>query len=166
MQVPKDVLEEQLSAFTGLSHRQNVVSIIGGVPYVNDSKATNAQAASMALRSYDNIYWILGGQSKEGGLTGLEDYVGRVQHAFLIGAAQHEFAIWLEDRGVAYTLCEKMETAVEKAHSLAQSRRGAPGGSGVVLLSPACASFDQFESYEQRGDVFSALVKALAKEAA
>lgn len=162
--VAQDVIVEQMRSFPGLAHRQFVVDVINGIAYVNDSKATNANATSMALRSYDNIYWIAGGLPKEGGLNGLDEYMARVRHAFLIGKAQDEFAQWLSVRGVAYTLCGTLEMAVSQAHEKAQSERGLPGGGAVVLLSPACASFDQFPNYEVRGDTFTRLVGALPRD--
>ncbi len=162
--VDEAVLVEKMRDFPGLAHRQYVVDVINGIAYVNDSKATNANATSMALRSFDNIYWIVGGLPKEGGLNGLDEYMVRVRHAFLIGQAQEDFAQWLESRGVAHSICGTMDVAVRDAHELAQGERGLPGGGAVVLLSPACASFDQFPNYEVRGDHFASLVADLPRE--
>jgi UDP-N-acetylmuramoylalanine--D-glutamate ligase len=137
-------IENAIRDFAGLAHRQYVVELINGVPYINDSKATNADAASMALRSFDHIYWILGGISKDGGLDGLEVYANKIKHAFVIGEAQEEFSEWLKKHDIPYN-------------------RGLPGGNPTVLLSPACASFDQFPSFEARGDEFAKTVKTFAK---
>ena len=115
---------------------------------------TNADATSKALASYDDIYWIAGGKPKDGGLDGLDEYMPRVRHAFLIGEAMEDFAGWLQKRGVAITKSKTLEQAVNDAHALAKS--------GVVLLSPACASFDQFKNFEDRGDQFAAFVRKLA----
>ena len=155
-----------MQTFPGLEHRQYLVRTINGVAYVNDSKATNAAAAGRALASYKNIYWIAGGRPKEGGLNGLEPYVGHIRHAFLIGEAMDDFGTWLDNHGVTHHFCTTLDIAVAEAHRLAQSERGQPGGTGMVLLSPACASFDQFKSFEQRGDRFTALVNVLKEDLA
>lgn len=147
--------------FGGLPHRQFPVRTINGVAYINDSKATNAEATSKALLTFDNIYWILGGQSKEGGLSGLGRYMSRVKHAFLIGECAQDFSSWLEERGVDNTICHTLDKATDMAHAMSQAGRGKPGHGGVVLLSPAAASWDQFKSFEDRGDKFSAYVNGL-----
>lgn len=151
---PQDIANAMIS-FGGLPHRQYLVRTIGNITYINDSKATNAEATAKALGCMENIYWILGGQAKEGGLTGLDSYMNRVSHAFLIGEAADEFAFWLKSRKVAYTDCGTLDKAVAEAHALAQKSLK----SGVVLLSPACASWDQFQSFEHRGNVFAELVE-------
>jgi UDP-N-acetylmuramoylalanine--D-glutamate ligase len=148
-----------LQSFSGLPHRQFPVRVIGEVTYINDSKATNAPSASHALAAYQDIYWILGGRAKEGGLEGLDLMMPHVRHAFLIGEAEGDFARWLKKKGVAYTLSKTLDAATKDAHDMAQGS----GGPATVLLSPACASFDQFSSYEERGDCFTALVNALAE---
>jgi UDP-N-acetylmuramoylalanine--D-glutamate ligase len=147
-----------LETFPGLAHRMYKVAEIGGVSYINDSKATNADAASKALGSFETIYWILGGKPKEGGLAGLEGFLPRVRHGFTIGAADEMFAQWLEARGCAVTRCGTLEKAVAAAHKAAQAEKIA---GAVVLLSPACASFDQFRSFEHRGDMFTQYVTRL-----
>jgi len=155
-----------MQSFPGLIHRQNFVTAINGVAYINDSKATNDQAAAMALRTFDPIYWIAGGKGKEGGYADCEKYLSHVRHAFLIGAAEEEMAVWLEGKNVPLTRCGVLERAVAEAHALAQKDAAArvddeKREKPVVLLAPACASLDQFKSFEHRGDVFVALVKAL-----
>ena len=160
---PADIVKA-MASFEGLPHRQYLVRNINGVSYINDSKATNVEAVANALACMKNIYWILGGQPKTGGLSGLENYMDRIKHAFLIGEASEEFAKFLTVSDIPYTLCETLENAVPAAHKLAQDNRGQPGGAPTVLLSPACASWDQFKSFEHRGDVFTALVQALPEE--
>ena len=145
-----------IESFPGLNHRQYLVRTINGVDYINDSKATNAASAAMALRCQDDIYWIVGGRKKETGLSGLEEFSSRIKHAFLIGECADDFSAWFEKQGMDYSICYTMENAVDQAHAMAQDN-----GEGAVLLSPACASFDQYQSFEKRGDHFAKLVKEL-----
>jgi len=145
-----------MKGFAGLAHRQFLVTTLNNVKYINDSKATNAEATARALACFNDIYWILGGQPKEGGLNGLDDYMHKIKHAYLIGEAANKFSEWLVKRNVPFTQCSILENAVKIAHQEAQE-----SGSGVVLLSPACASWDQFKSFEHRGDLFGQLVKDL-----
>ncbi len=147
-----------IQTFPGLIHRQNIVTSIGPVTYINDSKATNDQAASMALRTFPLIYWIAGGKPKEGGYAECEKYLERVRHAFLIGQAEEEMATWLHSKNIHFTRSGTLDKAVEAAHRMAQEEKR---DKAVVLLSPACASQDQFKNFEHRGEVFTALVKAL-----
>ena len=151
-----------LATYPGLAHRQELVGTIDGVRYVNDSKATNADASERALVCYDDIYWIIGGQAKEGGIASLAPLFNRVRRAFLIGEATELFAQTLDGR-LAYDRCGTLDVAVAHARAAAKAeRRPHP----VVLLSPACASWDQFKSFEHRGDTFRALVKSMAAESA
>jgi UDP-N-acetylmuramoylalanine--D-glutamate ligase len=150
-----------IRSFPGLAHRQELVATIDGVRFVNDSKATNADAAAMALACYQAIYWIVGGLPKAGGITSLTPYFGRLRHAFLIGAATEEFAATL-DHLVPFTRCGDLATAL--AAAAAAARRDAIPDA-VVLLSPGCASYDQFANFEARGDAFRALVAELAAAA-
>lgn len=164
---PQHIIAE-MKTFAGLPHRQYLVRNINGVSYINDSKATNAEAAGKALACYRRIYWIIGGQAKEGGLNGLEEFMPRIEKAYLIGEAAQEFGNWLKDKNVSAEFCETLDVAIRAAHLDAQSGIGQPGtsGAGVVLLSPACASWDQFRSFEHRGEVFSSLVMSLDRSAA
>ena len=148
---------DAIRTYPGLAHRQERVAEIDGVQYVNDSKATNAEAAARALSCYENIYWIAGGQAKEDGLDAVMPLLARVRHAYLIGEAAAEFENTLR-RDVACTVSGDLAAAVQAAHNQAQ-RDNSPGS--TVLLSPACASFDQFENFEARGRAFSRLVAAL-----
>ena len=146
-----------ICSFPGLAHRQELVGTIDGVRYINDSKATNADATEKALLCYPAIYWIVGGLAKAGGIEPLAPYFGRLRHTFLIGRATEEFAATLEG-SVPFTRCGDLATAVAAAS--AQARHdGVPGA--VVLLSPACASYNQFKNFEERGDIFRSLVEGL-----
>jgi len=155
--VDPSVVVDGLASFPGLRHRQELVAVIDGVPFINDSKATNAEAAARALACYDNIYWIAGGRAKEGGIAALAPYFDRVAHVFLIGEAATSFAETIAGR-IPTTMAYTLDSAVWDAHlrATAEGRTGA-----VVLLSPACASFDQFRDFEHRGDVFRAAVEAI-----
>jgi UDP-N-acetylmuramoylalanine--D-glutamate ligase len=148
-----------ICSFPGLAHRQELVGTIDGIRYINDSKATNADATEKALLCYPAIYWIAGGLPKAGGITPLAPYFERLRHTFLIGRATEEFAETL-DGSVPFTRCGDLATAVTAASEQAR-RDGVPGA--VVLLSPACASYDQFKNFEERGDTFRHLVAALGE---
>lgn len=151
--IPEDQIVEAFKSFSSLAHRQEIVDTVNGVIYVNDSKATNVDATQQALARFDNIHWILGGQFKEDSLEALFPYLSRVRHAYLIGEAAEQFAEWLEGR-VALTKTGTLEQAVALA-----SKQAAKGS--VVLLSPACASFDQFKDFEVRGEAFRHCVQDL-----
>jgi len=146
-------------SFPGLAHRQELVDTIDCVRYINDSKATNADASEKALLCYEAIYWIAGGLAKAGGIAPLAPYFGRLRHAFLIGNATEEFAATLDGK-VPFSRCGDLASAVSAAAGLARAER-VPDA--VVLLSPACASFDQFTDFEARGDRFRDLVAALPR---
>ena len=155
--VDAPVVAACLQSFPGLAHRMELVAIVDGVRYVNDSKATNAAAADKALACYENVYWIAGGLPKEGGIADLAVRFTNIAHAFLIGEAADDFAAALGD-AVRHEICGNLASAVAAAQRLAGAEgRDAP----VVLLSPACASFDQFADFEARGDAFRGLVAAL-----
>src|SRR6185437_6023574 len=148
---------EAIASFPGLAHRMEDVGRIGKVRFVNDSKATNADAAGRALACYPDIFWIAGGQAKEGGIASLAPFFPRIRKAFLIGDAAQAFAATLGGL-VPCEVCGTLDAATRAAAACAaQSALAAP----VVLLSPACASFDQFRDFEQRGDAFRAAVAAL-----
>jgi UDP-N-acetylmuramoylalanine--D-glutamate ligase len=156
--VPAATAAQAIRRFPGLAHRQEPVATIDGVRFINDSKATNADAAATALACYQAVYWIAGGLPKEGGIASLTSYFGRLRHVFLIGAATEEFAATLADT-VPFTRCGDLAAAAASAAAMAR-RDAIPGA--VVLLSPAGASYDQFANFEARGDAFRALVRALA----
>ena len=155
--VSVEKISEALADFPGLAHRMQQIAHCGPVAFVNDSKATNADAAEKALSSFDNIHWIAGGISKAGGIGALEPYFPRIRRAYLIGAASNEFADALRGK-VDYVISGTMDNAVlQAAKDASENAKTAP----VVLLSPACASFDQFKNFEIRGDVFFSLVSKI-----
>jgi UDP-N-acetylmuramoylalanine--D-glutamate ligase len=139
-----------LRSFPGLKHRQELVAAVSGIRFVNDSKATNADAAGKALACYDNIYWILGGRAKEGGIAALAPFFPRIRRAFVIGEAAAQFSAALAGR-VDTVVAGDLATAVAAAFAAATHDNLA---GAVVLLSPAAASFDQFSDYEARGEAF------------
>ncbi|NWG71771.1 MAG: UDP-N-acetylmuramoyl-L-alanine--D-glutamate ligase [Parvularculaceae bacterium] len=148
-----------MERFEGLPHRMEIVGRIGRVLYVNDSKATNADAAARALKSYDDIYWIAGGKPKEGGVESLRSLMGKVRGAYLIGEAAKAFEAQLAG-AVACIQCGDLAAATARAgRDAATSGSEAP----VVLLSPACASFDQFRNFEERGEIFRRIVQKAAR---
>lgn len=153
-------IREGLQSFGGLAHRMEEVGRIGKILFINDSKATNAEAAEKALVSFENIFWISGGREKAGGITSLEPHFSRIREAFLIGEAADQFANTLEGK-VSYRKCRDLNEAVQKAADAAGKDRGELA---VVLLSPAAASFDQFTSFEARGDAFRDAVARLVGE--
>ncbi|HVC55225.1 MAG TPA: UDP-N-acetylmuramoyl-L-alanine--D-glutamate ligase [Stellaceae bacterium] len=155
--VAPEVAEAAIRSFPGLAHRQELVGTIDGIRYINDSKATNADAVEKALACYEAIYWIAGGLPKAGGIAPLKPCFGRLRHAFLIGTATEEFAATLGS-AVPFSRCGNLAEAVAAATAAAR-RELVPGA--VVLLSPACASYDQFANFEARGDAFRDLVTRL-----
>lgn len=149
--VPPAKIGPALLSFPGLAHRMETVGMVGPVRYVNDSKATNADAARQAIGAYKNIYWIAGGVSKEGGIEGLQDLFSHITRAYLIGQASAEFSKTLKTHKVSCKISDYLEAAILCATKDALASKGdAP----IILLSPACASFDQFKDFEARGDVF------------
>jgi UDP-N-acetylmuramoylalanine--D-glutamate ligase len=162
MGVSADAIAEGFRSFPGLAHRMEEVARLGNVIFVNDSKATNADAAEKALLSFDTIYWIAGGLMKAGGIEPLRPLFGRIVRAYLIGRDAPALAETLE--GITpYRICGTIEQATEAA---ARDARDEQRDSAVVLLSPACASFDQFPNFEVRGDAFRKAVKDLLQETA
>jgi UDP-N-acetylmuramoylalanine--D-glutamate ligase len=146
-----------LGTFAGLAHRMEQVARLGAVLFVNDSKATNADAAAKALASFSDIYWILGGRPKAGGLAGLELFFPKIARAYLIGEAADAFAAQLGAE-VDHLRCGTLDCAIEAAAADARRSRGKEP---VVLLSPACASYDQFANFEARGQSFRDIVLRL-----
>ncbi len=150
---------EGIKSFNGLPHRLQTVGEVAGVRFVNDSKATNAQAAEQALLAYPGSYWIAGGRPKEEGIDALVDLLPSVRKAYLIGEATDGFASTIGDR-VQHVKCRTLEIAVQAAF---EDARASGIEAPVILFSPACASFDQFKDYEDRGRAFQALTSDLAR---
>jgi len=147
---PKAIGEAILS-FPGLEHRMETIGSAGPVRFVNDSKATNADAAKQALKSYDNIYWVAGGVAKAGGIEPLTKYFPNITKAYLIGEAAPDFHKTLTKKKVEHKVSGTLEKAILCAtRDAMQSSKPNP----IVLLSPACASFDQFKNFETRGEAF------------
>ena len=152
-------IQAGLRSFPGLVHRMEEVGRRGAVLFVNDSKATNADSAAQALACFHDIFWIAGGRPKTGGIESLRSFFPRIRKAYLIGEAADQFAATLAD-----TVRHEITGTLDKA--LAEAARDAATSSAqepVVLLSPACASFDQYRNFEVRGDAFRALVQALPR---
>jgi UDP-N-acetylmuramoylalanine--D-glutamate ligase len=152
--VPEDIIRG-IQTFPGLAHRQEWVRTLNSVCFINDSKATNASATATALTTFEEIYWIAGGVAKQDGIEPLAPFFSKIRHAFLIGQAQDRFGATLEGK-VSYTKSQTLEQAVKQAYELSKENSRT-----VILLSPACASFDQFRDFEHRGDVFRHLVEGL-----
>src|SRR4249920_662855 len=157
MDISVDTLQNGLRSFPGLAHRMEQVGRRGNVLFVNDSKGTNADAAGHALSSFGEIFWIAGGKPKQGGITGLAEYFPRIRKAYLIGEAAQEFSGTLGER-VPHEISQTLEVAVASA---ARDAEASGITDPVVLLSPACASFDQYRNFEIRGAKFRDLVTAL-----
>jgi UDP-N-acetylmuramoylalanine--D-glutamate ligase len=158
LDVPDDEIERGLRTYPGLPHRMERIAEIGGVAWINDSKGTNTAATAPALAAFDNIHWIVGGLAKEPGLGECEAQLGHVKAAYTIGRSGEDFARLLEKR-VPTTRSHTLEQAVE--HAEQGGERG-----DTVLLSPACASFDQFRDFEHRGEVFREAVLKLQADPA
>jgi UDP-N-acetylmuramoylalanine--D-glutamate ligase len=150
-----------IASFPGLAHRMEDVGHIGKTVFINDSKATNADATAKALAVYPDIFWIAGGKPKEGGIESLAPFFARIRKAYLIGEAAPVFARSLDGKA-PYEMSGTLSAAVASAAAAAAA---SPAPVPVVLLSPACASYDQFKDFEQRGDAFRGLVAKLPRDA-
>ncbi len=150
LNLPVEKIVEGLLSFTGLEHRQEFVAKVGKTTFINDSKATNAEATEKALVCYDDIYWIVGGRAKEGGIDQLLTCLNPIRQAFLVGESQDYFAGSLVGQ-LPYSKSGTIDQAVLQAFEAAELSMSS---NPVVLLSPACASFDQFPSFEKRGEFF------------
>ena len=150
-------IQKGLASFPGLAHRMQPIGRKGNVLFVNDSKATNADSAARALASFHDIFWIAGGKPKTGGITSLAEYFPRIRKAYLIGEAAKEFAATLDGK-VVYDIVETLDRAIPLA---ARDAEASGLQEPVVLLSPACASFDQYPNFEVRGKAFTDLVRAI-----
>jgi UDP-N-acetylmuramoylalanine--D-glutamate ligase len=157
--VPRALLAQAMTTYPGLPHRQEKVGEIAGITFINDSKATNADSTACALGCFDRLIWIAGGTAKDGGIGSLTGYFPRIAEALLIGRDAPVLAETLAAHGVPHRIVGTLEAATAAAWRAAQS-----GAAPVVLLSPACASWDQFTGFDQRGDRFRALVQAIAQQ--
>ncbi len=164
LDLPAAKIAGGLRSYPGLAHRQELIATIDGVQFINDSKATNIDAATRALACYDNIYWIAGGRAKDQqcDMTAITALSQRLRHAYLIGEASGLFANCL-DGAIETSQCGDLDHALAGAVDAAKRD---PSGNAVVLLSPAAASFDQFDNFEQRGDAFRSAVMRLKTPAA
>jgi UDP-N-acetylmuramoylalanine--D-glutamate ligase len=153
--------------FRGVEHRQEEVCCINGVLYCNDSKATNLPAAALALKACSTkgpIFWIAGGvEQTDDDLVRLEPWADRIVCGFCIGSSKQKYANWLASHHRPFILCDSLDQAVDHAHNMAQASRAKDGQSYTVLLSPGCASFDQFRDFEHRGEVFKGKVLQLMR---
>ena len=160
--ISDDVIAAGLKSYPGLPHRMEEVARKGRIVFVNDSKATNADSTEKALTSFRDVFWIVGGKPKDGGIEPLRRYFKNIAKAYLIGASTDEFAATLEGH-VTFEKSMTLDKAVAAAARDAASHRGqgADNNDICVLLSPAAASYDQFQNFEHRGDVFKKLVAKL-----
>ena len=156
-----DIIADAIANYRGLPHRMENLGVINGVTFINDSKATNSVSTARALAYHNNIYWIAGGIAKNEGIAAIHPYLTNIRHAFLIGDAARTFETELSDK-IGVTQCGDLETATQKAYfSASKERFNKP----TVLLSPACASFDQWENFEARGNAFKNFVASVELEA-
>lgn len=150
-------IDQGMRTFPGLAHRMEEVGRKEHVLFINDSKATNADATARALDTFKDIFWIAGGRAKQGGVEGLVRFFPKIRKAYLIGEAAESFAEQIKYH-LKYEIAGTLEKAVEMA---AADAKTSDLSEPVVLLSPACASFDQFANFEVRGDTFRKLVRAM-----
>lgn len=160
-----DTILRHMAGFEGLPHRQKQVAVHAGIRFINDSKATNPDAAATALARYDNIYWIAGGLPTEQFLQGLEPYYPKIRKAYLVGTAQDAFAAALDGivaNRKSGTIAQAVRHAYDDAYEDARAHSG--NGQAVILLSPACKSMDQYRNFEERGTDFEACVHQLLQQ--
>jgi len=155
--VPEQIIAQALLSYPGLPHRQQNIAKIDGIAFINDSKATNADAAARAMGCYDRFIWIAGGVAKEGGINALAGYFPRIAKAYLIGRDGPIFAATLAAHNIPHDEVETLERAMPAAFAAAKQT-----GAATILFSPAAASFDQFANFEARGAQFATLVRSLA----
>ncbi|WP_174516106.1 UDP-N-acetylmuramoyl-L-alanine--D-glutamate ligase [Wolbachia endosymbiont of Cardiocondyla obscurior] len=156
LEVDSNTIINGIKSFSGLRHRNELLGKIRNVFFVNDSKATNAKSSEKAILSYENIYWIVGGKSKEGGIESLSKHFTRIRKAFLVGESTEAFANVMEDK-VDFVKCCNLEDAFRLAFEEVLNSREEV----TILLSPACASFDQWKNFEERGEAFCRMFENL-----
>jgi UDP-N-acetylmuramoylalanine--D-glutamate ligase len=157
---PAEAIRAGVRSFPGLAHRMEPAGARGRVRFVNDSKATNADSTEVALAAYERVFWIVGGKPKAGGIASLAPHFGKIAKAYLIGEAADAFAATLAGHAPC-EICGTLDAAVARAAADAAETAAATGADEVVLFSPACASFDQFRNFEERGERFKELVRGL-----
>ena len=157
--INNEILTDAFYSYQGLSHRMEDLGSINGIQFINDSKATNCEAAARALACFENIFWIAGGLAKEQDLTVLEPHLSKIRHAFLIGDSARKFASFFTGK-INITQCCDLRTATQEAFRMAVTDIT---GKATILLSPACASFDQWSNFEARGDAFRSFVTSLSR---
>lgn len=155
-----DAIIASILQFSGLKHRLQIVAKQDNICFINDSKATNADSTSYALSAYDNIFWILGGRAKEGGIESLVPYFTKIKKAYLIGESSNDFAEVLQKHQVNFEICGNLNDAFPVAYHDAKQYQNIAN----ILLSPACASLDQWQSFEHRGDYFCNLVADVLRQ--
>lgn len=144
-------LIEAIQQFKGLAHRIQILGNVDGINFINDSKATNADSSANALKIFENIFWILGGKAKEGGISSLAPFFSKIHKAYLIGESSAEFAKILAKNSVNFELCDNLKNAFSCAYRDAKTSDSLNKN---LLLSPACASLDQWKNFEERGNAF------------
>jgi UDP-N-acetylmuramoylalanine--D-glutamate ligase len=155
-------IQAGLRSFPGLAHRMEQLGRLGKILLVNDSKATNADSTAQALACFPDIFWIAGGKPKTGGIESLRHFFPRIRKAYLIGEAAEDFAATLSKKASGETVPHEIDGTLDKALAAAvRDAKTSAAPEPVVLLSPACASFDQYRNFEVRGDAFRELVRAL-----
>lgn len=155
--IKSDIIADAITNYPGLPHRMENLGVINGVRFINDSKATNGVSTARALACYNNIYWIAGGLAKNEGIAAIKPYLKNIRHAFLIGDAAEVFETELSNK-IGVTQCGDLKTATQMAYFSASKEHS---NKPTVLLSPACASFDQWQNFEVRGDAFKKFVTSV-----
>jgi len=161
LDIGTNLIIEAIEKFKGLKHRNQILGKFEGINFVNDSKATNAESTKNSLLAFNNIFWILGGKAKENGINDLIPYFSKIQKAYLIGEASDEFAGVLAKHNVKFEKCFNLANAFKKA---VEDAKNCSIEEKNIILSPACASFDQWKNFEERGDYFCKLFDELKKE--
>ena len=151
---------KHFNSFKGLPHRTELIHEYKNIQYINDSKATNADATKQALTIYNNIYWILGGVEKYGGISQITQYFSKIKKAYLIGESAESLSTTLFNSKIEYENCMTLRNAVNRSTKDAEKSQSKV----TILFSPACASFDQYKNFEERGLEFTTIVAELVKE--
>ena len=158
--IDKDTITLAFKTFTALPHRQQFVTSVNGVRFINDSKATNIESAIRGINSYHNVYWIAGGEGKESAYDKMVSSLSHISKGYFIGEAENDLATFFDHHNTPYERCGTLDIAVQKSYRDAVRS----GENAVVLLSPACASWDQFSGFDQRGDMFAHYAKSLCTQ--